>query len=137
MTTTAGTPMDALTSSERERVCVIGAGSTGIASAKVLHERGIAFDCFELSDRVGGNWVWGNSNGVLASYSSLHINTSRSRMEFSDFPMPVDLPNFARHDQIAKYFDDYVDHFGFRDEITFNTGVAHVRPLPGEASTSG
>ena len=28
----------------------IGAGSSGIATAKVLHERGIEFDCFELSD---------------------------------------------------------------------------------------
>ena len=112
-------------------VCVIGAGSSGIAAAKVLHERGIRFDCFELSDRVGGNWVWGNANGVSSSYASLHINTSRSRMEYSDFPMPDHLPNFARHDQIAEYFDAYVDHFGFRDSITFRTGVEHVRPLPG------
>jgi cation diffusion facilitator CzcD-associated flavoprotein CzcO len=130
MTITANTPANVLTAEERERVCIIGAGSSGIASAKVLHERRIAFDCFELSDRVGGNWVWGNSNGVSASYKSLHINTSRSRMEFSDFPMPEHLPNFARHDQIAQYFDAYVDHFGFRDKITFKTGVAHVQPLP-------
>jgi cation diffusion facilitator CzcD-associated flavoprotein CzcO len=109
------------------RVCVIGAGSSGIATAKVLHERGIAFDCFELSDRVGGNWVWGNSNGVSSSYRTLHINTSRKRMEFSDFPMPDHLPDFARHDQIAAYFDSYVDHFGFRDRIRFRTGVSHVR----------
>lgn len=108
------------------RVCVIGAGSSGIATAKVLHERGIEFDCFELSDRVGGNWVYRNKNGVSASYRSLHINTSRERMEFSDFPMPENLPDFARHDQIAAYFDAYVDHFGFRDQITFETGVDHV-----------
>ncbi len=112
-------------------VCVIGAGSSGIAAAKVLHERGIAFDCFELSDRVGGNWVFGNRNGLSASYSSLHINTSRERMQFSDFPMPTSLPDFPRHDQIAAYFDDYVDHFGFRNRITFNTGVEHVAPRPG------
>ena len=42
------------------RVCLVGAGSSGIAAAKTLHERGIEFDCFELSDRVGGNWVYGN-----------------------------------------------------------------------------
>jgi dimethylaniline monooxygenase (N-oxide forming) len=112
------------------RVCVIGAGSSGIATAKVLHERGIGFDCFELSDRVGGNWVWGNSNGVSASYRSLHINTSRERMEYSDFPMPADYPDFARHDQVAAYFDAYVDHFGFRDRITFRTGVTHVSRRP-------
>jgi dimethylaniline monooxygenase (N-oxide forming) len=110
------------------RVCIVGAGSSGIAAAKTLQQHGISFDCFELGDRVGGNWVFRNRNGVSASYSSLHINTSRERMEFADYPMPKDLPDFPRHDQIAAYFDDYVDHFGFRDKITFNTGVEHVAP---------
>jgi cation diffusion facilitator CzcD-associated flavoprotein CzcO len=108
------------------RVCLIGAGSSGIAAAKTLHERGIPFDGYELSDRVGGNWVWGNKNNVSSSYKSLHINTSRTRMEFSDFPMPERYPDFPRHDHIAEYFDDYVDHFGFRDSIRFETGVEHV-----------
>jgi dimethylaniline monooxygenase (N-oxide forming) len=106
--------------------CVIGAGSSGIAAAKTLHERGIPFDAYELSDRVGGNWVYGNKNNVSSSYRSLHINTSRTRMEYSDFPMPESYPDFPRHDQIAQYFDGYVDHFGFRDRIRFETGVEHV-----------
>jgi cation diffusion facilitator CzcD-associated flavoprotein CzcO len=110
------------------KVCIVGAGSSGIAAAKVLHERGIPFDCFELSDRVGGNWVWGNVNGVSSSYRSLHINTSRRRMEFSDFPMPDAYPDFPRHDQIADYFDAYVDHFGFRHAIRFGTRVDRVEP---------
>ena len=112
------------------KVCVIGAGSSGIAAAKTLHERGIPFDCYELSDRVGGNWVWGNKNNVSSSYRSLHINTSRTRMEYSDYPMPESYPDFPRHDQIADYFDDYVDHFGFRDKIRFETGVEHVERRP-------
>src|SRR4051794_5189841 len=107
-------------------VCLIGAGSSGIAAAKTLHERGIPFDCYELSDRVGGNWVWGNRNNVSSSYKSLHINTSRTRMEYSDFPMPERYPDFPRHDHIAEYFDSYVDHFGFRDSIRFETGVERV-----------
>src|SRR4029077_18270422 len=35
------------------RACVIGAGSSGIAVVKALHERSIPFDCFEASDQVG------------------------------------------------------------------------------------
>ena len=96
-------------------VALIGAGSSGIAAAKALHERGVPFDCFEASDRVGGNWVFGNKNGMSSAYSSLHNNTSRDRMEYADFPMPKSLPDFPHHLQIAKYFNDYVDHFGFRD----------------------
>jgi cation diffusion facilitator CzcD-associated flavoprotein CzcO len=75
--------------------------------------------------------VWGNANGVSSSYKSLHINTSRGRMAFSDFPMPESYPDFPRHDQIADYFDAYVDHFGFRDKLRFETEVKHVEPRAG------
>ncbi len=109
------------------RACIIGAGSSGITAAKALADRGIPFDCFEKSDKVGGNWVFGNRNGMSSSYSTLHINTSRERMEYADYPMPPAYPDFPRHDQIARYFDDYVEHFGLRERITFNTGVEHAR----------
>jgi thioredoxin reductase len=108
------------------RACIIGAGSSGIAAAKALHERGIPFDCFEKSDRVGGNWVFGNRNGMSAAYRDLFINTSRPRMAYSDFPMPESYPDFPHHAQIAAYFDTYVDHFGFREKITFETAVTRA-----------
>jgi dimethylaniline monooxygenase (N-oxide forming) len=108
------------------RACIIGAGSSGIAAAKALHERSIPFDCLEKSDRVGGNWVFANKNGMSAAYRDLFINTSRPRMEYTDFPMPESYPDFPHHTQIAAYFDDYVDHFGFREKISFETGVRHA-----------
>jgi dimethylaniline monooxygenase (N-oxide forming) len=107
-------------------VCVIGAGSSGIAAVKALHERGFEFECFEASDRVGGLWVYKNRNGKSAAYRSLHVNTSRRRMEYSDFPMPASYPDFPHHTKIAEYFDSYVDHFGFRDGITFETSVTRA-----------
>jgi len=107
-------------------VCLIGAGSSGIAVAKALHEHGVPFDCIEASDRVGGNWVFGNRNGMSAAYRDLHINTSRDRMAYTDFPMPADYPDYPHHSQIAAYFDAYVDHFGFRDHILFETRVEQV-----------
>src|ERR671923_403991 len=106
---------------------IIGAGSSGIAAAKALHERGVPFACFEASDRVGGNWVFGNKNGMSAAYRQLHINTSRDRMEFSDFPMPKSYPDYPHHAQIAADCDAYVDHFGFRHTIRFETKVEHAR----------
>jgi dimethylaniline monooxygenase (N-oxide forming) len=109
---------------------VIGAGSSGIAATKALHERGIDVTCFEASDRVGGNWVFGNANGMSAAYEGLHINTSRERMEYSDFPMPKSYPDYPHHSQIAAYFDDYVDHFGFRERIRFQCAVARAQRTP-------
>ena len=102
---------------------MIGAGSSGIAAVKALHERGIPVECFEKSDRVGGNWVFANKNGMSSAYRSLHANTSRERMEYSDFPMPDSYPDFPHHTQIAQYFSDYVSHFGLEECIRFDTGV--------------
>ncbi len=108
------------------RVCVIGAGSSGLAATKTLYHAGIGVDCFEQGPVVGGNWVFNNQNGQSACYETLEINTSCPRMAFPDFPMPAHYPPYAKHHQVAAYFESYVDHFGFRERITFNTSVTSV-----------
>jgi dimethylaniline monooxygenase (N-oxide forming) len=113
---------------------VIGAGSSGIAALKALAERGIPADCFECSDRVGGNWVFGNRNGMSSAYRSLHTNTSRERMAYSDFPMPRSFPDFPHHTQIADYFADYARHFGLMERITFETGVERATRDPADGT---
>ncbi|HWE63608.1 MAG TPA: NAD(P)-binding domain-containing protein [Chloroflexota bacterium] len=112
------------------RACIIGAGSSGITAVKALHDAGIPFDCYEKSDCIGGNWAFGNKNGMSAAYRTLHINSSRDSMQYADYPMPKTLPFFPHHTHIAAYFNDYVDHFGLRDKITFNTGVEHAERRP-------
>ena len=82
----------------------------------------------EVGSGVGGNWRYMNDNGMSSAYRSLHINTSRRMMEYATFPMPDDYPDYPDHFQIARYFDEYVDHFGFRDRIRFQTEVMSVEP---------
>jgi dimethylaniline monooxygenase (N-oxide forming) len=110
------------------QVCIVGAGSSGITMAQVLAARGVAFDCFEAGSEIGGNWRYGNDNEMSSAYESLHINTSRQMMEYAAYPMPESLPDYPDHRQVAQYFDDFVDHFGLRDRITFRTEVTHVAP---------
>jgi dimethylaniline monooxygenase (N-oxide forming) len=117
-----------------EKVCIIGAGSSGIAACQVLDAQGIPFDCFEKGSHVGGNWRYENDNGMSSAYRSLHINTSRGLMAYKTYPMPDDYPDYPNHFQIARYFDDYVDHFGLREKIRFRTEVLSVVPAEGAAS---
>lgn len=112
-----------------KQVCIIGAGSTGITAAKNLKDHGISYDCFEKGSDIGGNWRYNNDNGLSSAYRSLHINTNREVMAFSDYPLTRDLPMFPHHSHIIKYFEEYVDHFGLRDSITFNTAVTDVSRL--------
>ena len=115
-----------------EKVCVIGAGSSGITACQVLSARGIPFDCFEKGSHVGGNWRYGNDNGMSSAYRSLHINSSRRLMSFKAFPMPEDYPDYPSHQHIAAYFDAYAERFGLTERIRFNTEVVGVEPVDGE-----
>jgi dimethylaniline monooxygenase (N-oxide forming) len=115
-----------------QMVCVIGAGSSGITACQVLGARGIRFDCFEKGSEVGGNWRFENDNEMSSAYRSLHINTSRGLMAYKTYPMPDDYPDYPDHFQIARYFDSYVDHFGLRERIRFQTEVLSVVPVDGE-----
>lgn len=111
------------------KVAVIGAGASGITTCKSLKQAGVAFDCFEKGSKIGGNWWYGNDNGVSAAYQSLHINTSKDLMAYSDFPMPDDYPDYPHHSLIHQYFENYVDTFGIRNDIQFNTTVIKVEKL--------
>ena len=107
---------------------MIGAGACGLVSVKALTDAHLSVQCFEKSDRVGGNWVFKNKNGQSSAYRSLHINTSRERMQFRDFPMPKHYPDYPKHDLIARYFQDYADAFELERQIRFETAVERAEP---------
>ena len=104
--------------SSKPKTCIIGAGCSGFTMAKRLKDYGLPYDCFEMSDDIGGNWYYKNPNGTSSCYQSLHLDTSD------------DWPDFPHHAQLLQYFHDYVDHFGLRETITFNTAVTDCERLP-------
>jgi len=112
------------------RVCIIGAGASGVALAKTLYMAGVPFDCFEKADRVGGLWAFKNKSGLSAAYRSLHANTSRDRTSYSDFPFPSDWPHFPHHSQLALYFDAYAEWFDFKRKIEFERTVERAQQSP-------
>jgi dimethylaniline monooxygenase (N-oxide forming) len=114
-------------------VCVIGAGSSGLAACQVLQARGIPFDCFEIGSSIGGNWRYNNDNGMSSAYRSLHAKSSRRGMQYATFPMPDSYPDYLSHGLVTSYLDDYVDHFGFRQRIQFRTEVTRVSPAAAPA----
>src|SRR4029079_9578221 len=92
--------------------CIIGAGISGLSMAKALKDKGVSFDCFEMSDKVGGNWVFKNINGRSSAYRSLHIAPSTERLPRDDFPVAMSdpgLPDYPHHTHVAKYISDYCD----------------------------
>ena len=111
-----------------ERVCVIGAGCAGLTTTKALAARGVPVDCYEKGSALGGNWRYGNDNGQSAVYRSLHINSSKWKMQFADFPLPADFPDYGHHSDVLRYFEAYAEHFGITPLIQFRTEVRRVEP---------
>lgn len=108
---------------------VIGAGISGLTSGKMLSDYGVDYTCFETSDRIGGNWAFGNPNGHSSAYRSLHIDTSKERLSFRDFPMPDAYPDFPHHTQIKDYLESYAEAFDLKRNIEFENGVQHAHHL--------
>jgi dimethylaniline monooxygenase (N-oxide forming) len=112
-------------------ICIVGAGSSGLVTAKVLKQKGLAFDCFEKGSDIGGMWRYENDNGVSSAYRSLHIDTSIKNLAYSDFPFPPGSPDFPSHRDVLGYFTAYADRFGLREHINFRKEVTSVAPAPG------
>jgi dimethylaniline monooxygenase (N-oxide forming) len=116
----------ALAGGANARVCVIGAGAGGVATAKALLDRGVEFDWFERAPRVGGLWAEDESGHPVA-YRSLHMNSSKRKMQFSDFPMPDTYPDFPSREQVAAYLTAYARHFGVNDRVALGREVTDVK----------
>lgn len=105
------------------KACIIGAGSSGIVCVRAFQKHGIDFDCFEKSSGIGGLWRFGNDNGTSSAYRSLHINTSKRMMAFSEYPFPDYMAEYPSHAEILEYFGQYCDKFDLYKHITFSTEV--------------
>lgn len=129
-------------SSEIRKCCVIGGGPSGLAAIKHLTvDYGEWFeDCvlFESREKIGGIWNYesdGDSGGIAenvaaddltAMYETLHTNTSKHLMSFTDFPMPQHYPDYPSQRQVLEYLNEYADHFGLHEHIQLRTRVISV-----------
>lgn len=110
------------------RICVIGAGPSGIAAAKNCLLSGLDVVVFEKGDKVGGNWVFNDRTGHSSVYENTHTISSRIWSEYEDFPMPEDYPDYPRHDRLQAYFESYARHFGVYEHIRFGHRVETATP---------
>jgi hypothetical protein len=112
-------------------VCIIGGGSSGVTTGKALLERGVSFDILEKGSNLGGMWRYQNDSGTSSAYRSLHIDTSRKSLAYSDFPISSDLPDYLSHSQVLAYLTAYAGHFKVTPHIQFGSTVSRVSPVDG------
>ncbi len=118
---------------ENPKICIIGAGCSGIAAVKNLAAAGFTeIVCFEKNTDIGGNWRYSPEESHSSVCETTHIISSKSMSEFLDFPMPQDYPDYPSHEQVLAYFEAYAEHFNVKKYIRFNTAVAKAEKTEAE-----
>jgi pyruvate/2-oxoglutarate dehydrogenase complex dihydrolipoamide dehydrogenase (E3) component len=108
-----------------DRYCVIGAGASGLAIAKNFKERGIPFDCLEREADLGGLWNIATNSGIV--YETTHLVSASYSTGYDDLPMGDETyPAYPSHERVLTYFREYVEMFGFADDIEFGKNISRV-----------
>jgi thioredoxin reductase len=112
-----------------KKVCVIGAGPSGITAAKNLKDEGMEVVVYDQGIEVGGNWVFTEEIGHSSVFETTHIISSKTLSEYADFPMPASYPDYPSHRHLAAYFQDYAKNFNLYPLIRFRTLVKNCERL--------
>ncbi len=110
------------------RICVIGAGPSGLTTLKNLRQAGLTdIVCYEASNTIGGNWAYSEREGHSSVYASTFLISSKKLSQFEDYPMPDCYPDFCSHAQVLRYFESYARDFALCPLVTFRTRVCQAQ----------
>jgi cation diffusion facilitator CzcD-associated flavoprotein CzcO len=86
------------------KIAVIGSGVSGIATAKTLKRFGHDVVIYEKSESIGGVWA--------TAYPGLTLQNLAQHYRFTDFPWPFKPDAYPTAEQVRRYLDAAVAHFG-------------------------
>jgi putative flavoprotein involved in K+ transport len=104
-----------------KHVLVIGAGQCGLAAGRYLQNKGIDFLILEKNKHIGDNW--------RKRYESLTLFTPASLSALPELPMAIDPKSRPGKNQMADYFNRYVEHFDL--PVHVNEEVLEIRKESG------
>jgi dimethylaniline monooxygenase (N-oxide forming) len=107
----------------KERVCVIGAGLSGLIAMKELLEKGHDVTCYEKELREGG--VFGFPTGV--AYDTMRLTVSQHFMCFTSMPAPPqEKRELWTRRRYAQYLQSFAERFDLFRCIQFSTEVKAI-----------
>jgi 4-hydroxyacetophenone monooxygenase len=99
-------------------VLIVGAGVSGLATAKELRDRGIPFVVVEKNEDVGGTWLENR-------YPGAGTDTPSHLYSLSFFPHGWST-YFGKRDEMAQYLRDVAEHFNLLPSIRFGSEVERL-----------
>jgi cation diffusion facilitator CzcD-associated flavoprotein CzcO len=113
----------------RERFCIIGAGPSGLATARAFTAAGVPYDVLERHGDIGG--IWDIENPGTPMYETAHFISSRTLSAFEGYPMPEHYPDYPGWREILAYIRSFADAHGLRERVETGIEVASVTPDEG------
>lgn len=113
-----------------KKVCVIGAGPSGITAIKNLLDEGLNVTAYDYNEDVGGNWIYSEKESHSSVFETTHIISSKIHSQYEDFTFDdfePNIPDYPSHDQLRRYFQAYAKKFDLYRVIQFNTLVKHCQ----------
>ncbi|XP_064543263.1 senecionine N-oxygenase [Drosophila montana] len=114
-------------------LCIIGAGTAGLCCARRALELNQTPTIFELSNQVGGTWVYDKNTGTVdgidvhsSMYKNLRTNLPKEIMGYPDFEIGAKKNSYISSEEICAFLNLYADHFQLREHIIFNSYVIRV-----------
>jgi dimethylaniline monooxygenase (N-oxide forming) len=114
---------------DEQKICVIGAGMSGLAAVDAFARAGFRVTCYEAGSAVGGMWRYDNDSGRSAAYASLEANTSKRRMQYPSFPQPESAPAFPHHSDMLAYLEAYAEANDLARHVRFRAVVDSAEPV--------
>ncbi|RWS22117.1 dimethylaniline monooxygenase [N-oxide-forming] 5-like protein, partial [Leptotrombidium deliense] len=111
-----------------KRICVIGAGASGLTAIKQCVDENFQVICYEKTNNCGGLWRYREENceNVGSVFKSTITNSSKELSAFSDFPPPLEYPHIMHNTQVCAYFEKYAETFNLEERIKYNHEVLNV-----------
>ena len=106
-----------------KRVCIIGAGPSGLPAIKNISEAGISVVAYDYNSDVGGNWIYNEKESHSSVFETTHIISSKTLSQYEDYPFKPEVSDYPSHEELRNYFQSYAKYFNLYRHIQFNTLV--------------
>ncbi|XP_018324131.1 dimethylaniline monooxygenase [N-oxide-forming] 3 isoform X2 [Agrilus planipennis] len=120
------------------KVAIIGAGPSGLISAKYCADAGFDYDIYEQTGAVGGTWVYTDKTDLdendlpvhSSMYKNLRTNLPKELMTFGGFTYPEELKrSYLYQAEVLQYFENFTKHFHIDEHIKFFSYVKQIESL--------
>jgi hypothetical protein len=107
------------------KVCVIGAGPSGLVTIKELRQRNVDVECYESQNGIGGAFRSVGDGG--RSYDSIELTISNFFMAFSDFmPTVNEKRRYWKVQEYREYLHAYAKKFNLYEHIYLSHKVTQA-----------